>query len=113
VTPSRSFRRRRGETALRFHHADGRGEIGLIASVTKPFCGDCSRLRLSAEGQLYTCLFAGSGHDLRPLLRGGASDAVVSATFASIWGGREDRYSELRGTSCAPTHKAEMSYLGG
>jgi cyclic pyranopterin phosphate synthase len=104
---------RRGETALRFRHADGKSEIGLIASVTKPFCGDCSRLRLSAEGKLYTCLFAGSGHDLRSLLRGGASDAVLGATFTSIWGGREDRYSELRGQLDAPTHKAEMSYVGG
>lgn len=102
-----------GETALRFQHADGQGEIGIIASVSKPFCGDCSRLRLSAEGKLFTCLFAASGHDLRALLRGGADDATLAATFGAIWSDRSDRYSELRGQLQAPGQKAEMSYLGG
>lgn len=102
-----------GETALRFQHADGHGEIGIIASVTKPFCGDCSRLRLSAEGKLFTCLFAATGHDLRALLRGGADDATLAATFGAIWSDRADRYSELRGSLESPGQKAEMSYLGG
>jgi len=102
-----------GETALRFQHADGSGEIGIIASVTKPFCGDCSRLRLSAEGKLFTCLFAATGHDLRALLRGGADDATVAAAFGAIWSDRGDRYSELRGQLVPPGQKAEMSYLGG
>jgi GTP 3',8-cyclase len=102
-----------GETALRFRHADGRGEIGIIASVTRPFCGDCSRLRLSAEGKLFTCLFAATGHDLRALLRGGADDATLSSSLASIWSDRSDRYSELRGRLDPRGQKAEMSYLGG
>jgi cyclic pyranopterin phosphate synthase len=102
-----------GETALRFRHADGLGEIGIIASVTRPFCGDCSRLRLSAEGKLFTCLFASSGHDLRALLRGGADDATLSSSLGSIWSDRSDRYSELRGRLDLPGQKAEMSYLGG
>lgn len=102
-----------GETALRFMHAGGRGEIGIIASVTRPFCGDCSRLRLSAEGKLFTCLFAATGHDLRALLRGGADDATLSRSLASIWSDRSDRYSELRGRLDLRGQKAEMSYLGG
>ncbi len=102
-----------GETALRFMHAGGRGEIGIIASVTRPFCGDCSRLRLSAEGKLFTCLFAATGHDLRALLRGGADDATLSRSLASIWSDRGDRYSELRGRLDPRGQKAEMSYLGG
>lgn len=104
---------REGATALRFHHADGRGEIGIIASVSRPFCGDCSRLRLSAEGRLFTCLFSGSGHDLRGMLRSGVSDSLVLRALGGIWGGRDDRYSELRGAPGVETHKAEMSYLGG
>lgn len=102
-----------GETALRFMHAGGRGEIGIIASVTRPFCGDCSRLRLSAEGKLFTCLFAATGNDLRALLRGGADDATLSRSLASIWSDRGDRYSELRGRLDPRGQKAEMSYLGG
>ena len=100
-----------GETARRWRHADGRGEIGLIASVSQPFCRDCSRLRLSADGHAYSCLFASNGHDLRPLLRGGAHDDIIRDTLRGIWSIRDDRYSELRGQ----THirKAEMSYLGG
>jgi cyclic pyranopterin phosphate synthase len=102
-----------GETALRFRHADGVGEIGIIASVTRPFCGDCSRLRLSAEGKLFTCLFAAAGHDLRGLLRSGAEDVVIARTLGSIWTDRGDRYSELRGSPEVSGRKAEMSYLGG
>ncbi len=102
-----------GETALRFKHTDGGGEIGIIASVTRPFCGDCSRLRLSAEGKLFTCLFAATGHDLRALLRGGADDATLSRSLGAVWSDRSDRYSELRGRLDPPGQKAEMSYLGG
>ncbi|MFD0895640.1 GTP 3',8-cyclase MoaA [Luteolibacter ambystomatis] len=104
---------RGGATALRYRHTDGRGEIGIIASVTRPFCGDCSRLRLSPEGKLFTCLFAGSGHDLKGLLRGGADDSTIAAALGGIWGNRDDRYSELRDDRSEPVHKAEMSYLGG
>ncbi len=102
---------RNGETAGRWQHADGRGEIGIIASVSAPFCGDCNRLRLSADGHLYRCLFAAHGHDLRPLLRGGGDDGLLRTTLQGIWSSRDDRYSELRGSLQA--HKAEMSYLGG
>lgn len=98
-------------TALRWRHADGSAELGIIASITRPFCRDCTRLRLSADGKLFTCLFAGHGHDLRPLLRGGAEDSLVRNTLAALWSARDDRYSEVRGES--PGHKAEMSYLGG
>ncbi|MGC4017447.1 MAG: GTP 3',8-cyclase MoaA [Luteolibacter sp.] len=104
---------REGATALRYRHADGKDEIGIIASVTQPFCGDCSRLRLSAEGKLFTCLFAGSGHDLRALLRGGADDTTIAAALGGIWSNRDDRYSEQRDVSGQALHKAEMSYLGG
>lgn len=101
----------RGEVAKRWRHADGSGEIGVITSVTQPFCGDCQRARISAEGKLFACLFASSGHDLRGLLRGEADDEMVGRTIAGIWGARDDRYSELRGKVVQP--KAEMSYLGG
>src|SRR6266567_2631090 len=86
----------RGEVAKRWRYKDGKGEIGIIASVTQPFCGDCSRSRLSAEGKLYTCLFAVRGHDLRALIRSGASDDDLAAKLAEIWRVRGDRYSELR-----------------
>ena len=87
----------RGEVAKRWRYADGAGEIGVIASVTQPFCGDCTRARISAEGRLYTCLFALRGHDLRALVRGGASDEELrSERSTGIWGRRTDRYSELR-----------------
>jgi len=102
----------RGEVARRWRFRDGGGEIGFIASVTQPFCGDCSRARLSAEGRLFTCLFARSGHDLRSALRAGESDADLAARVAAIWSGRADRYSELR-TKATPTPRPEMSYLGG
>jgi len=103
----------RGEVARRWRYKDGGGEIGVIASVTQPFCGDCTRVRLSAEGKLYTCLFANQGHDLRGLLRSGASDADISASIASIWGRRDDRYSEIRSSETTELPKVEMSYIGG
>jgi cyclic pyranopterin phosphate synthase len=102
-----------GEVARRFQYADGGGEIGVIASVTQPFCGACTRARLSAEGMLYTCLFGTHGHDLRTLLRGGASDADIEEAVRGIWTVRADRYSELRTRATAPLHKVEMSHIGG
>ncbi len=104
---------RSDETALRFRYADGAGEIGVIASVTKPFCGGCSRARLSAEGRLYTCLFALRGHDLRAPLRLGASDDELAETLRGVWTRRTDRYSELRTADTASLPKVEMSYIGG
>ena len=102
-----------GEVAQRWRHADGGGEIGVIASVTRAFCGGCNRLRLSTEGKLYTCLFASAGHDLRALLRGGADDTRIAAVLAGIWGTRDDRYSELRGLAGGTAPRVEMSYIGG
>ena len=102
-----------GEVAERYRYADGSGEIGIIASVSRPFCGDCSRARLSADGQLYTCLFATAGHDLRALLRDGATDVDLEATLRRIWELREDRYSELRSAETVMLPKVEMSYIGG
>jgi cyclic pyranopterin phosphate synthase len=102
-----------GEVAERYRYADGAGEIGIIASVSRPFCGSCDRARLSADGQLYTCLFATRGHDLRALLRGGASDADLAAAIRAIWGDRTDRYSELRSLETVDLPKVEMSYIGG
>ena len=104
------------DTAARWRYADGSGEIGVISSVTHAFCGDCTRLRLSTEGKLYTCLFASNGHDIRVLLRdASASDAQLKAHIANIWHNREDRYSALRSANSLPTehHKIEMSYIGG
>ncbi len=106
-----------GETAQRWRYRDGTGEIGLISSVTNTFCGTCNRARISTEGKLFTCLFATEGHDLRALLRGGASDEELAAAMASIWGARDDRYSEIR-SSLTPELRAarpriEMSYIGG
>ena len=103
----------RGEVANRYRYRDGSGEIGIIASVTQPFCADCTRARISAEGRLYTCLFATEGHDLRALLRGGASDTEIADAIASIWSVRSDRYSELRAAETAGLKKIEMSYIGG
>jgi cyclic pyranopterin phosphate synthase len=102
-----------GEVAERFRYADGAGEIGVIASVSRPFCGDCNRARLSADGQLYTCLFATAGHDLRSLLRGGASDPQIEASLRRIWEVRDDRYSEIRSEETVALPKVEMSYIGG
>jgi len=101
------------ETAKRWRYADGAGEIGVIASVTQPFCGGCSRARLSAEGKLYTCLFGVKGHDLRGPLRLGASDEELAELLRSVWGRRTDRYSELRTAETAALPKVEMSYIGG
>jgi cyclic pyranopterin phosphate synthase len=103
----------RGEVARRWRYRDGSGEIGVIASVTQPFCGDCTRARLSAEGRLYTCLFGVRGYDLRAVLRGGASDGELSSEIGRIWGRRADRYSELRSENTADLAKVEMSYIGG
>ena len=103
----------RGEVAQRYRYRDGGGEIGVIASVTQPFCGDCTRARLSADGHLYTCLFAVRGHDLRSLVRSGASDEELAATIAGIWTVRQDRYSELRTAETADLPKVEMSFIGG
>ena len=103
----------RGEVAQRWRYRDDRGEIGVIASVTQAFCRDCTRARLSAEGKLYTCLFATVGHDLRALLRAGASDTEISAAMARIWGERTDRYSEIRSAETVGLPKIEMSYIGG
>jgi cyclic pyranopterin phosphate synthase len=103
----------RGEVARRWRYRDGAGEVGVIASVTEPFCGDCTRARLSAEGKLYTCLFAVRGHDLRALLRGGASDDELAAAVTGVWHRRTDRYSELRTAETLDLPKVEMSYIGG
>ena len=102
-----------GEVAQRWRYLDGSGEIGVIASVTQAFCQDCTRGRLSTEGKLYTCLFATHGHDLRDLLRGGFSDLQVGNAIAAVWGGRADRYSQLRTAATARVPKVEMSYIGG
>jgi GTP 3',8-cyclase len=102
-----------GEVARRWRYRDGAGEIGVIASVTQPFCGTCTRARLSAEGRLYTCLFALRGHDLRALVRGGASDEELHEAIGTTWRGRADRYSELRSAQTADLPKVEMSYIGG
>ncbi len=102
-----------GEVATRFRYADGQGEIGVIASVTRPFCGQCTRLRLSAEGKLYTCLFASHGFDLRAPLRAGASDAELLELLSQLWGERRDRYSELRTQATSQQPKVEMSHIGG
>jgi cyclic pyranopterin phosphate synthase len=103
----------RGEVARRWRFKDGSGEVGVIASVTQPFCGDCTRLRLSADGNLYTCLFAIKGHDLRTPLRTGATDEDLAAQLTGIWTARKDRYSELRTANTPDLPKVEMSYIGG
>jgi cyclic pyranopterin phosphate synthase len=102
-----------GEVATRYRYLDGGGEIGVIASVTRPFCGTCTRARLSADGRLYTCLFGVQGHDFRGPLRAGASDADLTALIGRVWGGRRDRYSELRSEQTVPLRKVEMSHIGG
>jgi cyclic pyranopterin phosphate synthase len=116
LAPSRD-----GEVASRYRYTDGAGEIGVIHSVTEPFCGGCTRARLSADGKLHTCLFATAGHDLRELLRAGADDRELEARLREIWGGRSDRYSAERGEALAEGDgdsgtrpaKIEMSYIGG
>lgn len=102
-----------GEVANRYRYRDGQGEIGVIASVTQPFCGGCTRARLSARGELYTCLFATRGQDLRAMLRAGASDADILDVLRSVWSTRRDRYSEIRSSKTAGLKKVEMSYIGG
>jgi GTP 3',8-cyclase len=99
--------------AERYRYRDGGGEIGVIASVSQPFCGACTRARLSGDGNLYTCLFAAYGHDLRALLRGDASDEQLSTRVRSIWGDRADGYSELRRAATEQRPKMEMAYIGG
>jgi cyclic pyranopterin phosphate synthase len=102
-----------GEVAERYGYRDGGGEIGVIASITKPFCGSCTRLRLSSEGRLYTCLFATQGEDVRERLRAGATDAELTEFVAGLWQRREDRYSELRVPERRHLPRIEMSYIGG
>jgi GTP 3',8-cyclase len=102
-----------GEVADRYRYRDGSGEIGVITSVSQPFCGDCSRVRLSADGSLFTCLFATVGHDLRSVIRSGAGDDDLAAAVSSIWSLRDDRYSELRSKETADWQRVEMSYIGG
>jgi GTP 3',8-cyclase len=103
----------RGEVAQRWRYRDGAGELGVIASVTQPFCGDCTRARISAEGKLYTCLFAIRGTDLRALVRSGATDEELGDAIASVWTRRADRYSEIRTGRTASLPRIEMSYIGG
>ncbi len=103
----------RGEVAERWRYSDGSGEIGVIASVSQAFCRDCTRARLSTEGSLYTCLFATAGHALKPLLRGGASDAEITDAITTVWRKRDDRYSEIRTAQTVKLHKVEMSFIGG
>jgi cyclic pyranopterin phosphate synthase len=102
-----------GEVAERWRYKDGSGEIGVIASVTQPFCGDCNRARLSAEGKLYTCLFAARGFDFRQMIRDGSTDEEISEAIAKVWRGRDDRYSELRSENTIWLPKVEMSHIGG
>lgn len=102
-----------GEVARRWRYRDGQGELGVIASVTQPFCGGCHRVRLSADGMLYTCLFASEGHDLKGLIRSGADDAALRRDLIRLWKDRGDRYSELRTEETSQIKKVEMSYIGG
>jgi cyclic pyranopterin phosphate synthase len=102
-----------GEVAERWRYRDGAGEIGVISSVTQAFCASCNRLRLSTEGSLFTCLFGQTGHDLKSLVRGGASDAEIVNEIAAVWRVRDDRYSEIRTAETARQRKVEMSYIGG
>jgi cyclic pyranopterin phosphate synthase len=102
-----------GEVAERWRYVDGAGEIGVISSVTQAFCATCTRMRLSTEGSLFTCLFAQSGHDLKSLVRGGASDEQLRNEIAAVWQRRTDRYSEIRTAETAKQRKVEMSYIGG
>jgi GTP 3',8-cyclase len=103
----------RGEVARRYRYRDGAAEFGVIASVTQPFCGDCTRARLSAEGRLFTCLFAVRGHDLRAIVRSGVADSELRESIRGVWGARKDRYSELRSEATTALPRVEMSYIGG
>jgi cyclic pyranopterin phosphate synthase len=102
-----------GEVAERWRYTDGSGEVGVIASVTQAFCRDCTRLRLSTDGRLYTCLFATAGHDLRSLVRNGADDDAIARAIAALWRVRDDRYSEIRTGATPRAERVEMSYIGG
>jgi cyclic pyranopterin phosphate synthase len=102
-----------GEVAERWRYRDGAGEIGVISSVTQAFCSTCTRARLSTDGQLYTCLFAQRGYDLKGLVRAGASDEAVAQAIRGIWEQRSDRYSEMRTEETARGRKVEMSFIGG
>ena len=102
-----------GEVAGRWRYRDGRGEIGVISSVTEAFCSSCTRARLSTDGHLYTCLFAQRGYDLKALVRGGADDAALALAVRAIWQRRDDRYSEIRTAATARERKVEMSFIGG
>jgi GTP 3',8-cyclase len=102
-----------GEVAERWRYLDGAGEVGVISSVTQAFCSSCTRMRLSTEGSLYTCLFAHTGHDLKRLVRAGASDDELRNEIAAVWQRRSDRYSEVRTSQTPSTRKVEMSYIGG
>ncbi len=102
-----------GEVARRYRYADGEGEIGVISSVTQPFCHGCTRARMTAEGQVFTCLFATAGHDVRSLLRSGDDDAALHALLSRVWSDRADRYSEQRSSLTSPRQRIEMSYVGG
>jgi cyclic pyranopterin phosphate synthase len=104
---------RPGEVARRYRYADGAGEIGVISSVTEPFCQGCTRARLTAEGKLYTCLFATGGHDVRAILRGPGGDGALEALLSRVWRDRADRYSEQRASLTTPRKRIEMSYVGG
>ncbi len=103
----------RGEVARRWRYKDGSGEIGMITSISQPFCGDCTRARLSPEGELFTCLFGLHGHDFRTLLRSGQSDEEIATFLESVWTVRSDRYSEIRSKDTVGLHKVEMSHIGG
>jgi cyclic pyranopterin phosphate synthase len=113
VHPIAEIDARAGAVAQRYRYLDGGGEVGVITSVSRPFCGECSRARLSADGSLYTCLFSGAGTDLRGPLRDGADDATIRSLIAGTWRARDDRYSELRGRQEGPAVRVEMSYIGG
>ena len=103
----------KGEVAKRYSFEDGQGEIGFISSVSEPFCGDCSRLRLAADGTVYTCLFASRGTDFKGPMRSGASDDELAEILNGVWAERDDRYSELRGAAPLDFPRVEMSYIGG
>jgi len=102
-----------GEVAERWKYRDGCGEFGVISSVTHAFCSTCSRARLSTDGQLFTCLFAQRGYDLKSMMRAGKSDDEIRGAVAAIWSGRDDHYSEIRTAETARARKVEMSYIGG
>jgi cyclic pyranopterin phosphate synthase len=102
-----------GEVANRYRFTDGQGEVGFISSVSEPFCGSCTRIRLSSDGRLFTCLFAASGTNLKGPLRDGADDEALLGIVKQVWGERADRYSEVRAEQDEPSNKVEMYYIGG